>query len=1169
MSDETPTPKPYEEMFERCVAETLNKDFPDKDLRDLWTTDDAERRRPPAEELADFVFRRCRIEATEDLTPEGINPAAIGAEHLLREALARYGDGLSRRELALLHAMHAILLRQIGPQGHYDSASKNEHRRRVETRFLKAIDLVKEAGLPLRSVRQLKWLTAETMINGGVNDTNRGRIRTLLIEACAGGPYSATRGIYFNTLSRLIWLCEEQSNTWRESTAEALRPALYAAWASIPVGVLPPRKKQADELPQEGMVTVADVTNTPSSDKDDDGEPSTPEHAAELLAEIKYEPEDRFAICGALSYFDRNRTTKDIYGWEAKALIAKMPLERRTVAPTLTAPLWKWVDALTIHRSPVVPFNRLQDLLGKEVGAAIDKGQIAEVLLYLELKGRSAPQKEIQLACRLWIAAVEGETRSAATEEDHLLKVKNEAAEINSSDGTYVEAMATLFLARVYAASARGAAALREIDRAYALAGRIACPELAIHIWRDDIRTRNRLMGIRICEDFFHAQLFWWAAPQMWGHIGWIEKHALPTRGLFRTIQPENIAGPQELWEEVSHLDLRSLGDSDVEALRRVAHYATQMDGNAHPLRWLLALIQLHGRLAGAAMRIDNPKLRQVRRSVGTALLAEISPSLYRHLCNLFMTRLGKIRGLEARTRGALVLAEWMHYQQLKGPRSWQNDDLKRILRILWECLEWEAIAVDNAEVERDAAGHRQRLRWLIEWLSRLAYPVEDGPGLTPVLAPEQCGFCPPDRKTASLRPELILDACKTCDADDAAQRRNTKSDHFWQKDKSASISKSPFAFEESDRQFAETQHWNAHGRLCTSGQAVLSFFLAGSHSQTGLALTHTRSVSFVIVTDVQGSRICLLPRLSQSLEALMLSIKGDRKKKVPLPALVRSIRELLSKAPDTDELAAVQQRLVELGRAMFPDSLIETLQHYSHLLLVPDDRLFQMPLHMLPISERARLIDRWAVSYLPRSSYGLKFGKPANQEQRFVCVNDEVEGGFGAIGKELCSLDCLKQCRNHWSDGLSADAILDKVAKNSLALFFAHGWVRPDNADLNRLSLKDGIRLSSLDVLAHSSSFKDTHVLLMACNSANANVQRSREMMGVLPAFLRRGVRAITGSLWEADPADAVGLAKCILTSEAGATWAFQEFLSSASSELRLLEAFVRFGCFIHYGRE
>ena len=270
-----------------------------------------------------------------------------------------------------------------------------------------------------------------------------------------------------------------------------------------------------------------------------------------------------------------------------------------------------------------------------------------------------------------------------------------------------------------------------------------------------------------------------------------------------------------------------------------------------------------------------------------------------------------------------------------------------------------------------------------------------------------------------------------------------------------------------------------------------------------------------------------------------------------------------LSSLTDEHE-ARLARLLVHFGQCVFTRKLWEHLRGFEHLTLIPDQHLRRYPIHLIPNENGKTLLMEHSVGFLPISTY--PFRSAPTQNAVFGCFDPVFPESTVVLNQ------WLGNGLNAWDHNFPPADILKRVAQASEAVFFVHGNPCSVNPLANRLALKDGNRLTAMDVLASSERFDDTHVLLMACSSGWVDVKGTRHALGLVPAFLRRQARAVTGSLWPCRSTDASDLAVQLLSAKADGmtpTQAFSGFIRECVEGKSLVEAFFRYGCFVHFGHE
>ena len=175
--------------------------------------------------------------------------------------------------------------------------------------------------------------------------------------------------------------------------------------------------------------------------------------------------------------------------------------------------------------------------------------------------------------------------------------------------------------------------------------------------------------------------------------------------------------------------------------------------------------------------------------------------------------------------------------------------------------------------------------------------------------------------------------------------------------------------------------------------------------------------------------------------------------------------------------------------------------------------------MHSLLINGTERLIDRFAVSYVPN----LQVWKMCQQRQRkqtsLVCLENPTQDKKLLIVKaEVASLNQCQQFsqRQILAKDISKAKIFSIAKSNHCFHFSGHAEYNLDNPLKSYLMLsKEDLTLN--DILSELQMPQTDLVTLSACCTAVVDAfQPSEEYLGLPTGFLLAGAKAVIGSLWK-----------------------------------------------------
>jgi hypothetical protein len=1107
----TTNPNWMDTLYQRCINWANSPRFPEQDLAERFSSNDSEDRLPPAQELARFVFQRCR-ERTNEKGRMVPNPAATGAERLIQGAISSFRDVLSQWDFALLTSAHALLLRQAALETGGGPAASSKALRA----FMDALETFDALQVSVRLKRHLSWLAAETIITSSPNTTDRTRAANLIIAACSGPPDTATPGLYFSCLSRLFWLIESPGLPLeaRSQVIEKLRPFLYRAWT-----VVSPAELRAD--------ASAKPHHAIEQKSEDD------QNRATRLGDLEFgsHVNDRFAICAALARFETDADSKNVFGFEAVALLQKIDETWVTRAPVLTKPIVTFVEKLKFEERPQLPSFSYNEVGGFGSGELFESSDTDAISKTIEERIAASSDDCEKLIYRLKGAELFGNRVSALREREEIQSVLSDISSYAGRQYALVRTHAFRLLAKSLWAMYDDEAALMALGHAQTAAGEAASPEDAIWLMSLDRNIRKSL-GNEVSKQSYNARIFWLA--ELWNRVAW-NRFSVGQERLFDQFKIDAVTDAGLLKRAIDHL---RVDDYSNDELRRISQVAVATKWSYDPVSWALALDNLHNRLQ--------------KRGPGI-LYNALQRNCVIELARIAQHTLRNVRAAELIPRIARILAGYLIYHREQSDRDPPRDFKTLVVRTLIAAGQQERDRVYRLKKLEHRPAVRRRIRSLLGSLAECDALRDAGEQLTE-----------------------LLDACKPID-DIAVGTVKTET-------AAAMPPSGDGALEGSDPLETDALMLMDVSEIATTTRSskkppadgdvpILSFYLA----QAGQKKIDR---SFAVLRTDANEKSFYLPGATKTTKEFCNAtvsfarvLPGGDGSKPSLSNAFNRIRNYLeTRRSNTDfeeRYAQMQQRFLttaqDLGIALFPPSLLTELGAFRQILLVPDRELFALPLHLLTLKDGSRLIEKCAVSYVPKSDYGDSEDK-LGEDSIFALLNADDP----ALSSIVERLTAELRVDNMWESSRNPNGVVKKCSRANTAIFFTHGTAARGFPLSNRITLTGGGRLTQLDILNSDSSFTNTNVLLMACHTADQTIEETRQVLGLSSAFLRRGVRSITACLWEAKADDAaslcIGMLQC--KDESCSSKAFQRTLLSMIAPLSKTAAMVQTGCFVRYGR-
>lgn len=1066
----------------------------------------------------------------------------------------------------------------------------------------KGIEYLKRAAelgdnLPAGLQRHLNWLTADTLIGKvgthghvlGYRDEQK--IVHYLVRACQGDPLEATEGLYFSCISRLFTLCDEA----RIDFASQMLGDLRRAWCVLSAASI---KKDREAQEAEEMVAA----EAPAGNLDV-AVLSPKEKFVRLPIEqlwpmlpdlLEWHAEDRFAVCTLLSWYAQRRGwhyEAHVYGYEAAKLLNKLDKSRlyRPAEPSVIIHHVRQLLSVAermkeIHRPEIPLETSVRHSLPQDAVPFIQEGDVEGAIRVLEDVGRQTRFSVQRDMYRLRISELLGDADNARQEKKGVLRVLEdlEREEHTPRYAAMVRAEAFRLLAR----NSAYCNAPQDLDgwlaRNHEAVGESASPLLACFANRSLYGLRMD-SDVRLADRPIQGQFIWLSI--LWDSTTWIDGRYQCNVDKFRRPIPDEArsagVGPRAFSAEVGYLAAHQASPAEVLAL---VEQGCAMDPGRLLVPWAIGLTNLFGRV------------RNLYRKYGP-----MRSKAYGHLNKkaeflswLVDRGLKFARATEVRERLAMVLCAWLESMKTYGkgiaPNMFATGEqlVCKSMRTAFSLTTTRIALAASCSRSRQNA-FRRRLRTLLlslaetgclDWFRRDLNGYVDQCKTNDA---EVAQFNPPSESEVEDFENFALIAPGQAELDRPATLAGSRG-----ADDAPAILNC-FA-PGGDPDVARSEDEDG-----IQGRALLNYFLPGYSGGRG------EQAAFVVLKRRRAGRadspdeIIPLSDLHEALRSYRnclfnawkchrssLGLPSTKEDKLTnIPRLLSDLEGVLDPAardPFSGNnglklnqcIDALQQSLVRLGQALLPPPLRARLAKLRQLVVVPDGRLFMIPIHAIPYdaSGRTLLDDKINVSYRPRSDYGKAWRSAPARKGLYACVNTEDPDFAGAEGIE--ALTRALGAGNSWSELCSPDETLRQVANAGVSIIMVHGHSVRKHELASRIALKAGRCLTTLDILQSRQDFKGSSVFLFACNSTPQRTAIGRDLLGPAGAFLTSGVGCVSASIWKCRINDALVIARHLhldqpRVKDASKVWS--KGLQELSATIHCpLERFVRLGCFMLY---
>jgi hypothetical protein len=1135
--------------------------FPENQIADIYQTLDHDSLPPRTLLLVERIFQRFRTADVASADNLPTKREIAGAFRLLRTVYESRGHLLSALDRGRLLGAMGMLCRNHGEE------SSPQMRRFWQNAGIAALNEAVSLGdsIPAGLHRHLHWLTADTLIgavrdNGAIRSTDDEKaILGHLIEACRGLVSDATRGLYFSCISRLFTLTEHS----RILFCETLLPELRRAWTSLRAASLKNDFSALEAyrtLPYDGLK----------------------ERLVDLLV---WHVEDRFAVCTLLAWFEYRHALHDqsriaqskVYAFEAAALREHLNAARITRAAEPGVEIHSVRSLLrTAEEMRRVKISTLPNASVASVGCleamqCIGNGRVRAAVKVLLDESESADCSRLQRGLlRLKTAELWGDADDAAREREIIQRVLH----VHHSDEHRDDAIIRAEAFRLWARNAANSECRDEVDAlflsAQQSAGAAAAPHVAFIVERYRV-IQSLESGTPLSDLEFMGQLAW--SSCLWNEPGWIEgSYGASLQGFGR--RKEHAQRPDATGPRAFKRRVHDLGACPRNPDERRAYYkkildlcdeAFTIELGELPGPWVSGLVNLYlGWVLGLPQHLRNEAFAAMDQSV-TRLVSMVTHDL----------RPG--RQDDHRERLAMVLCQWVMY---RGTWNFLRLNPDRCKRLVFPAVE-SAISIARARIARMAKDVqknpcRKRLRHIMATAAQT--------GLLSLLKGQLTS---------------ILNDCKTNNADPWYLEAAPEPDST-EFDDTAAIS---IGAAESD----EVASCAGGSVRRQSRRAVLTYFLprdyktitndAGAFAVLRKFYRHggtdderraepgDASEEVFVLSSAHDAIKTFRKTLKQAVKLYRELLPGAQpqdatengNQEVSLPRLISDLKLPLTpmaRLGNSDELNqkldALEGLLTELGAALLPRELLESLTGVEHLDVVPDGRLFLLPLHALPIEERGNtLLDMgFSVSYKPRADYRPSATRDTNNETCVVLANT-TDKGFNRGARYKAWTSSLG-ARNRWGVEMCADDRLRVIGEARRSVIVAHGHAYAGQELLSRIALKDGQCIAALDVATSRRDFRGSQIFLFSCHSMPQKASIARELLGLGGTLLSKGVACVAASIWECEVDDVAALAARICDAPFETEAVTKEWcdgLRAIGGECKsALQRFARIGCFMLY---
>jgi len=254
----------------------------------------------------------------------------------------------------------------------------------------------------------------------------------------------------------------------------------------------------------------------------------------------------------------------------------------------------------------------------------------------------------------------------------------------------------------------------------------------------------------------------------------------------------------------------------------------------------------------------------------------------------------------------------------------------------------------------------------------------------------------------------------------------------------------------------------------------------------------------WAFILDEQNIKVQKLPADSETLKQLLAQLKNN----------IAAALKIDPHSPMAQNLLQLANRILRRIHSLIIEPLMLHQYDPRKLIIVPYGMLHYLPFHIL-FDGSKYLIQNYEIVILPAA--GLTTRLPIHRKPGALILANSLEGRLPHALAEAQMVQRLFGGRVH--TGENATRIALQVPPTQILHIATHGEHRLDQPDLSYLQLADG-QLYADDTLQQDMSYE--LVSLSACETGQANVAASDELIGLGRGFLYAGAGALLVSLWQ-----------------------------------------------------
>lgn len=1122
--EEAAIPEWEHELLKRCQKGTEIQQAIDE----RFSSADDPRRRPPANELATFVLRHFSEDAAR-LGPFPDSNTVKVAERGIRYALEKYSAVLSPYERAWLLSAHGLLQKRVA-YGGTGSLVDLELGGLASKTLREAAAVFEKSEQHNRFHRHLSYLAADLLleIQKTRKEYNLQEPALLLRAALTGHPRGATKGLFFQIGSRLFWMNSASQNGFLRTFLDAVAEDLFQAWAWVPACVLKPKSQRLKKPAGEKGFSIGERLAIESDTEMDAIRQAKEDSLGDTLRMLypddylTWEANDRFAICVLLYYLKSPSSSAERFLYEAQQLWKMCPgigQERGESKKELLG-YFAGLPDLAVRPTIAMPVFHIAERIHQQMVAgnrttAINDGLRAlagctdsEEFGHIVFHLSNSIGTHATLSSDNSYGAVGLQQKTPRDAERQLLE--EAIIKTRSDSASNVCGWLEFRLANHFWNTLSATQSFEHLEQARIWAGRRADISLAL---------RTRCLEWKVRDDLQDEP----SDDEVNGFILGIERVWGNSEEAFEFI----VGKERPKFPTISHGDDLRLLESQLlnfsfphattEELRKVFRLAARTNLFADPFRmaqvWRLLLQGL-----GKDLPETNVFKKSFRLTSTTAsqLVKVLTQDLPHFRANRLTVDLAPavVRWAADATRTDSKLAEKMRLA-VESAIEMRVQEIYRIRtrrHLVRSRINLEELLSAYANITSETGGQIDKL---VSWLSLLK-SITDRQGVRRDSAFGE-EISPEDESETDMKEDLCVASLEGVKR--VVSQRNA---------------------------------------------AVIDFFLG---EETG---------SFALVVTGQSEKRVRIRSSVRRLDAAIQQIQNLAKSlsvnnSLSFPASMERLATVKRQEFGQPQMAQLEEYFRQIGEELFPSEITSAVRECQTVYVIPHRQLFGLPLHLLPISSGAALIDCHDFVAVPSSEFLLteQVARGGFETTTWLCADVE-DIAIGANAKSIVSL--FPHCSNTWHNRKSPDQILAEVAAAKQAVFYVHGTRNAVIPTLTRLSLRNGIRLTVSEVRSAQQSFKETGIFLFACHSADSNLKKpGRESLGLTTEFLAKGAPFVLACLWPPEAEDASLFARRLFSHSSASRASSVRFaIRSSSQEANCdwLGRLLRFGCFLPCGR-